>query len=47
MAMGSIPKPDAVNAYLQEHKLESVIEDAVNDAVSKMVQVIQTPYSKT
>lgn len=33
------PKPEQVSAYLEQHQLEAVIENAVNDAVVQMVEV--------
>lgn len=36
--MASIPKPEDVTAYLAQYQLESVIEEAVNDAVLKQVK---------
>jgi len=36
--MAQIPKPEDVTAYLAQHQLESVIEEAVNDAVLKQVK---------
>ena len=35
----SVPTSEEVTAYLAAHKLEPVIEDAVNDAVLKQVKV--------
>ena len=37
----SVPSPEDVTAYLAAHSLETVIEDAVNDAVLKQVK---NPY---
>ena len=37
----SVPTSEEVTAYLAAHKLEPVIEDAVNDAVLKQVKVRQ------
>ena len=37
--MATIPKPEDVTAYLAQYQLESVIEEAVNDAVLKQVKV--------
>ena len=37
--MAHIPKPDDVKAYLAQYQIESVIEEAVNDAVLKQVKV--------
>ena len=39
MANSNIPKPEDVMEYLSQYKLESVIEEAVNDAVLKQVKV--------
>jgi len=39
--MVSIPKPEDVTAYLAQYQIESVIEEAVNDAVLKQVK---NPY---
>lgn len=36
--MAHIPAPDEVSAYLEQHKIETVIEEAVNDAVLKQVK---------
>uniref|UniRef100_A0A7S4JHQ4 EF-hand domain-containing protein n=1 Tax=Prymnesium polylepis TaxID=72548 RepID=A0A7S4JHQ4_9EUKA len=36
--MAAIPKPEDVTAYLAQYQLESVIEEAVNDAVLKQVK---------
>lgn len=36
--MARIPKPEDVTAYLAQHQIESVIEEAVNDAVLKQVK---------
>ena len=35
----SVPSSEEVTNYLAAHKLEPVIEDAVNDAVLKQVKV--------
>lgn len=35
----AVPSSEEVTAYLAAHKLEPVIEDAVNDAVLKQVKV--------
>ena len=35
----AVPTPDQVNTYLAAHSLESIIEEAVNDAVLKQVKV--------
>ena len=35
----AVPSSEQVTAYLAAHKLEPVIEDAVNDAVLKQVKV--------
>ena len=37
-----MPSSEEVTAYLAAHKLEPVIEDAVNDAVLKQVKVMAT-----
>lgn len=37
--MAAIPAPEEVSAYLALHQIESVIEEAVNDAVLKQVKV--------
>jgi predicted RNA polymerase sigma factor len=37
--MPGVPSSEEVTAYLAAHKLEPVIEDAVNDAVLKQVKV--------
>ena len=42
--MAQIPKPEDVTAYLAQHQLESVIEEAVNDAVLKQVKVRAHPW---
>jgi len=34
----AVPKPEEVTAYLAAHQIESVIEEAVNDAVLKQVK---------
>jgi len=36
--MAQIPKPEDVTAYLAQYQIESVIEEAVNDAVLKQVK---------
>ena len=36
---GSIPTTDQVQAYLAAYQIESVVEEAVNDAVLKQVKV--------
>jgi len=36
--MANVPKPEEVTAYLAQYQLESVIEEAVNDAVLKQVK---------
>lgn len=38
-AKPAVPTSEEVTAYLAAHKLEPVIEDAVNDAVLKQVKV--------
>ena len=39
MPSPAVPTSEDVTAYLAAHKLEPVIEDAVNDAVLKQVKV--------
>ena len=43
----AVPTPEQVTVYLTAHKLETAIEEAVNDAVLKQVRVCdampQTP----
>jgi len=36
--MPQVPTPDEVNVYLAAHQLESIVEEAVNDAVLKQVK---------
>ena len=42
----AVPSSEEVTTYLAAHKLEPVIEDAVNDAVLKQVKVCPGPRSK-
>ena len=43
MAPPAVPTPEQVTVYLTAHKLETSIEEAVNDAVLKQVKVRACP----